>query len=137
VSYLLVYTFIFCFAVRDVADESFADLTKVQGLRGIYIASQISFSAGLSRVGPEHISTLITFDRGGEWRPLEAPLFDDEGQRIACKKVSLHSNRSADIYHFLLFMSRKEWLYGFLIFAFFRRTTVHCICRKGSLSCIL
>jgi hypothetical protein len=75
-----------------VADESFADLTKVQGVRGIYIASQITVLPGLSRVGPEHISTLITFDRGGEWRPLEAPIFDDEGQQIACNKVSLHSN---------------------------------------------
>jgi hypothetical protein len=78
-------------AYSDVVDESFADLTKVQGLRGIYIASQIMLSPGLSRVGPEHISTLITFDRGGEWKRLEAPLFDDEGQQILCATVSMHS----------------------------------------------
>ncbi|GFG37795.1 hypothetical protein Cfor_11613, partial [Coptotermes formosanus] len=88
--------------LSDVVDESFADLTKVQGLRGIYIASQIMLSPGLSRVGPEHISTLITFDRGGEWKRLEAPLFDDEGQQILCataSNCSLHlSQRFSQLY---------------------------------------
>jgi hypothetical protein len=74
-----------------VVDESFADLTKVQGLRGIYIASQITLSPGLIRVGPEHISSLITFDRGGEWKRLEAPMFDEDGQPIVCSKVSMNS----------------------------------------------
>jgi len=78
--------------LRDVVDESFADLTKVQGLRGIYIASQITLSPGLVRVGPEHITSLITFDRGGEWKRLEAPMFDDDGQPIVCiaGSCSLH-----------------------------------------------
>lgn len=104
----------FSFTCSDVVDESFADLTKVQGLRGIYIASQINLSTGLSRVGPEHISTYITFDRGGEWRPLEAPMFDDEGQPIACVMVSLHSNCL-----FLVFVSCKK-LFVFLLFSCFQ-----------------
>ena len=74
----------------DVVDESFADLTKVQGLRGIYIASQVKLPGGTNRIGPEHLSSFITFDRGGEWRPLEAPMFDDEGQRIDCNVVSIY-----------------------------------------------
>lgn len=88
--------------LNDVVDESFADLTKVQGLRGIYIASQIQLPTGASHVGPQYFKTLITFDRGGEWRPLEAPLFDDEGQRITCRKedeCSLHlSQRFSQLY---------------------------------------
>jgi hypothetical protein len=79
------------FTCSDVVDESFADLTKVQGLRGIYIASKIMLSPGLIRIGPEHISSLITFDRGGEWKSLVAPKFDDDGQPIACVNVSMHS----------------------------------------------
>jgi len=74
-----------------MVDESFADLTKVQGLRGIYIASKVTLSPGLIRVGPEHISSLITFDRGGEWKRLEAPMFDDDGQPILCMIVSMNS----------------------------------------------
>lgn len=84
----LIYLYVF--HCRDVVDESFADLTKVQGLRGIYIASQITISPGLVRVGPEHITSLITFDRGGEWKRLEAPMFDDDGQPIVCT-VSMNS----------------------------------------------
>jgi len=79
------------FTCRDMVDESFADLTKIQGLRGIYIASQVTLSPGLIRVGPEHISSLITYDRGGEWKRLEAPMFDDDGQTIACVMVSMNS----------------------------------------------
>ena len=84
-SYICLY-----FTCSDVVDESFADLTKVQGLRGIYIASQITLSPGLIRVGPEHISTLITFDRGREWKRLETPMFDEDGQPIVCNMVSMH-----------------------------------------------
>jgi hypothetical protein len=83
--------YFYVFHCRDVVDESFADLTRIQGLRGIYIASQIMLSPGLIRVGPEHISSLITFDRGGEWKRLEAPVVDDDGQPIVCRMVSVNS----------------------------------------------
>jgi hypothetical protein len=106
-----------------VADESFADLTKVQGLRGIYIASQVTLSAGLIRVGPEHISTLITFDRGGEWRPLEAPVFDVDGRQLRCNVVSLHLNRSVVIRLLIMFISRKELWYVFLMFYCFQTSS--------------
>jgi len=83
--------YFYVFPCRDVVDEPFADLTKVQGLRGIYIASQITLSPDLIRVGPEHVSSLITFDRGGEWKRLEAPMVDDDGQPIVCSMVSRNS----------------------------------------------
>ena len=51
-------------------DEPFADVYKVQGLRGIYIASQIdSESMKHEDVQPQDLKSLITFDQvGGEWR---------------------------------------------------------------------
>lgn len=52
--------------------EPFVDIHKVKGLQGIYIVSQIlsSMPAGSVDIGPEHIITLITFDWGIDWRPL-------------------------------------------------------------------
>jgi hypothetical protein len=82
--------YFYVFPCRGVVDESFADLAKVEGLRGIYIASQITLSPGLIRVGSEHISSLITFDRGGEWKRLEVPV-DDDGQAVVCRMVSRNS----------------------------------------------
>lgn len=120
-----------------MVDESFADLTKVQGLRGIYIASQITLPTGLSRVGPEHISTLITFDRGVEWRPLEAPKFDNDGQPLNCSVVSyVIIGQKILIFLFCSSVLRKSDLY-FSCLLIFRLLTVHCTCHKGSLSCTL
>ncbi|XP_014669937.1 PREDICTED: sortilin-related receptor-like [Priapulus caudatus] len=70
-------------------DETFADFHKVEGLRGVYIASQVkngSFSM-------DNTITLITFDKGGLWDRLQPPRFDNHGNRIDCdmsKNCSLH-----------------------------------------------
>lgn len=52
--------------------EPFADVHKVKGLQGIYIVSQISpsWAAESIAISPEHITTLITFDWGVDWRLL-------------------------------------------------------------------
>lgn len=59
-----------CFS--DLWAEPFADIHKVKGLQGIYIVSQISSSTPASNVdvGPEHLTTKITFDWGVVWRQL-------------------------------------------------------------------
>ncbi|XP_046384172.1 sortilin-related receptor-like isoform X2 [Ischnura elegans] len=78
--------------LSGVTDKSFADFHKVEGLRGIYIASQIS-NISVPGVGPEDLTTVITFDMGGEWRPLKAPKVDNEGRPINCSMAdgcSLH-----------------------------------------------
>lgn len=69
-----------------MAEEAFATLTRVDGLRGIYIASVAK--SDHSNIGLEDLSTVITFDRGGEWQPLNPPQHDDEGNPINCKLVS-------------------------------------------------
>ncbi|KAK7473426.1 hypothetical protein BaRGS_00035353 [Batillaria attramentaria] len=50
-------------------NETFADIHKVAGLRGIYIASQLVNGS----LVPEHQRSLITFDKGGEWELLTSP----------------------------------------------------------------
>ncbi|XP_076438284.1 sortilin-related receptor-like [Babylonia areolata] len=53
------------------SNETFADVHKVAGLRGIYIASQLIAANGtFSR---ENQRSLITFDKGGEWELLNSP----------------------------------------------------------------
>uniref|UniRef100_A0A6B2EKV3 Sortilin-related receptor n=1 Tax=Phlebotomus kandelakii TaxID=1109342 RepID=A0A6B2EKV3_9DIPT len=89
----------------QTSDEAFTDLYKVEGLRGIYIASRVTRqpSWGLKVVGivgPEHLVSVITFDHGASWRPITAPTVDDEGQFINCTKdCSLHlSQKFSQLY---------------------------------------
>lgn len=70
-----------------MSDESFADLHRVEGLRGIYIASQVTDEAHITNIGPEHLVTVITFDNGGEWRRISAPSVDEQGRSIKCDQV--------------------------------------------------
>nr|CAD7443907.1 unnamed protein product [Timema bartmani] len=71
----------------NVADETFADFHKVEGLDGIYIASQVFSNVSEGKIGPEHLMTMITFDRGGVWQPLAAPLYDEDGNRVNCSII--------------------------------------------------
>lgn len=70
----------------DVAEKTFADVHKVEGLQGIYIASQVLQSA-TTNIGPEHLITVITYDWGGEWKPIEPPTHDSNHQKINCNLV--------------------------------------------------
>ena len=80
------------FFPSDLATEAFADIHRVQGLRGVFIASQLSanFSKMSQRVGPEHLTSLITFDQGGRWQPISPPEKDPEGNPIDCSMVSFY-----------------------------------------------
>lgn len=76
---------------------------KVEGIRGIYIASKISLPpTGLktySTIGPEHLVSVITFDHGNSWQSIQAPTVDNEGQPINCTKCSLHlSQKFSQLY---------------------------------------
>ena len=69
---------------RYYANVTFADIHKVDGMRGIYIASQVvngTFDVNNQR-------SLITFDKGGEWRLLRAPDYDSAGRPTNCSVVS-------------------------------------------------
>ncbi|KAK7863063.1 hypothetical protein R5R35_006484 [Gryllus longicercus] len=89
--------------LNDVADESFADLHRVEGLRGIYIASQVVPALpSASSLGPEHLTTLISFDHGAEWGPVQPPSVDHQGRPVNCNVsagCSLHlSQKFAQLY---------------------------------------
>ncbi|XP_059812923.1 sortilin-related receptor [Hypanus sabinus] len=66
--------------VRYFANEPFADIHRVEGLRGVYIATQMNGS-----YTEENMRSVITFDKGGTWELLEAPAFNSDGDRIDCK----------------------------------------------------
>lgn len=90
------------FSCRNVAEESFADLYKVEGLRGIYIASKVVTKPSGVNIGPEHLMSYISFDHGNTWGPINPPKQDDEGQPINCALVddcSLHlSQKFSQLY---------------------------------------
>ena len=69
---------------RRYIHDRFVDLHKVEGLRGVYIASQLT--AG--RIGRRHILSKITFDKGGLWQPIAAPKKDNNGRLLNCSLVS-------------------------------------------------
>ena len=67
---LILYS-LFLSLCSALADAPFADLHKVEGLRGIYIASYILPTLGnTSSIAVEHLASRITFNWGVTWRPL-------------------------------------------------------------------
>lgn len=74
-----------------MADSTFADVHKVEGLKGVYIASQLLDNVGINP-GVEHLRSVITWDWGGEWQPLTAPHYSADFQPLNCKVVSSLSN---------------------------------------------
>ncbi|KAK1153494.1 sortilin-related receptor [Acipenser oxyrinchus oxyrinchus] len=74
--------------VRYFANEPFADLHRVEGLRGVFIATLINGS-----FTEENMRSVITFDKGGTWEPLQPPAYDSLGGTVSCelsKGCSLH-----------------------------------------------
>ncbi|XP_038154114.1 sortilin-related receptor isoform X1 [Cyprinodon tularosa] len=74
--------------IRYFANEPFADLHRVEGLRGIFIATLINGS-----VSEDNMRSVITFDKGGTWELLQAPAADSLGGTVDCqlsKGCSLH-----------------------------------------------
>uniref|UniRef100_A0AAG5DRM1 Sortilin-related receptor n=1 Tax=Anopheles atroparvus TaxID=41427 RepID=A0AAG5DRM1_ANOAO len=74
------------------SDTAFTDLYRVEGLRGIYIASKMNRVPVAETITPDYLVSVITFDHGNTWRPVKAPDADDEGQPLMnCgKDCSLH-----------------------------------------------
>lgn len=83
----------------QTSDEAFTDLYKVEGLRGIYIASKIQKIPATETISPDNLASVITFDHGSTWHAIRAPTVDDEGQQIICKDCSLHlSQKFSQLY---------------------------------------
>lgn len=76
-----------------MSEDAFADVYKVRGLNGIYIASKVIEKPLGNNLGPQNLGSVITFDHGRTWRPIPAPEFDAENQRVGCEvrnNCSLH-----------------------------------------------
>ncbi|XP_059930371.1 sortilin-related receptor [Gadus macrocephalus] len=74
--------------IRYFANEPFADLHRVEGLRGVFVATLVNGSAS-----EDNMRSVITFDKGGTWELLQPPAADSQGGRIDCqlsKGCSLH-----------------------------------------------
>lgn len=90
--------------IMQTTDEAFSDLYKVEGMKGIYIASKIhrltSVPSSEASVGPEHLVSVISFDHGHSWQSIKAPAVDDEGQAVNCTQdCSLHlSQKFSQLY---------------------------------------
>lgn len=92
--------------LKDVGAETFIDIHRVGKLRGIYIASQFrdpnATALTKTSVTPDDLVTVVTFDKGGEWKLIQPPRYDDEGQSIDCQRsngCSLHlSQRLSQLY---------------------------------------
>ena len=63
----IFYYYIFVCNVRFVTEKSFADVHRVDGMRGVYIAS-VFFNGTFDS---SQQMSLISFDKGGLWQHLD------------------------------------------------------------------
>lgn len=66
---------------RHVISRPFADIHKVNGLNGVYIASQMLSITDLSPFTDYNQISVITFNKGGYWHPIPAPDTDVKGNK--------------------------------------------------------
>ena len=64
---------------------AFVDVDRIKGMRGIYIATQLTPGP----VGKRHLLSLITYNRGGKWQRVHSPTVDIRGVRINCYLVGV------------------------------------------------
>ncbi|NXP41491.1 SORL protein, partial [Leiothrix lutea] len=83
------------------ANEPFADFHRVEGVRGVYIATLINGS-----FSEENMRSVITFDKGGTWELLQPPAQTHYGEHIDCQLsqgCSLHlAQRLSQLLNFQL-----------------------------------
>ncbi|XP_041981642.1 sortilin-related receptor-like [Aricia agestis] len=79
--------------LEDVTEDPFTDLYRVEGLKGIYIASKVNYKSQIPNIEPDHLVSLITFDHGVTWAPITPPTEDENGKPLNChieNSCSLH-----------------------------------------------
>ncbi|KAM8927924.1 sortilin-related receptor [Pelodytes ibericus] len=76
--------------VRYVENEPFADVHRVKGVSGVYIANMLNGS-----FAKENMRSVITFDKGGTWEFLQAPDYNGYGEKCdSSRGCSLHLAQS-------------------------------------------
>ncbi|XP_057669254.1 sortilin-related receptor-like [Diorhabda carinulata] len=79
--------------LHHMSEEAFADVYKVEGITGIYIASKVLSKPVGGHLGPQHLGSVITFDHGATWKLIQPPAFYVDGQSTGCvstNNCSLH-----------------------------------------------
>ncbi|XP_071492134.1 sortilin-related receptor-like [Diadema antillarum] len=75
--------------LREYADEPFADLHKVDGLRGIYIATMLNTTSAFpTSLDDANMISMMTYDKGGEWFRIPAPEVNSTGSPYNCQQPS-------------------------------------------------
>ncbi|XP_053307342.1 sortilin-related receptor isoform X2 [Spea bombifrons] len=72
--------------VRYLENEPFADVHRVKGLSGVYVANMLNGS-----FAKENMRSVITFDKGGTWEFLQPPAYTGYGEKCESSRgCSLH-----------------------------------------------
>ncbi|KAK7603208.1 hypothetical protein V9T40_003207 [Parthenolecanium corni] len=88
--------------ITGLSETPFLDLHKVEGLRGIYIASQVHPSLGNhSSITLEHLTTKITFSWGARWQKLNLinPLITPKSCENKTNNCSLHLTQKMALWY--------------------------------------
>ena len=69
-------------------EANFADFYRVSGLRGVYLASQLADGVTEDSLRPSNLTTVISFNSGATWQPVQGPKTDHEGNPVlGCYQV--------------------------------------------------
>ena len=61
----------------------------MSGLRGVYLASQLAEGVTEESLRPPNLTTLISFNSGATWQPVQGPKTDHEGNPVqGCYQVN-------------------------------------------------
>ena len=62
-------------------------------MRGVYLASQLADGVTEDSLRPPNLTTLISFNSGATWQPVQGPKTDHEGNPVlGCYQVCLSSH---------------------------------------------
>ncbi|KAI0224251.1 Sortilin-related receptor, partial [Lamellibrachia satsuma] len=109
------------------ARRPFADIHKVQGLRGIYIASQ------MKKNQTSHFQqvSVITFNKGARWQDLAPPIRDSNGNYTHCLRYSWFRHYSRHCSLHLMQNFHQHWTRSIPILT--KKSAVGLILGTGSL----
>ena len=78
--------------VYRARNSKLLDFHKAAGLRGIYIATQLT----VGPVGGRYLRTFISYDKGGEWSRLTAPDYDSHNNPTSCSAPDCYLNLASE-----------------------------------------
>ena len=68
----------------DTGISPFVDFQAIDGLTGVFIATQLD----KGKVGTRPFKAMITYNKGGTWQLIQPPRYDSDGSVMKCVLVS-------------------------------------------------